>query len=76
MNAVFTVLGIMIFALMCGIAFGALLAFPVMWLWNSCLVGAIAGVAPISWLQAWGLMILSSLLIKSYGATTKYCESK
>ena len=40
------------------------LSLPVMWLWNGCLVGAIAGVAEIGWLQAWGISILSDLLFK------------
>jgi hypothetical protein len=42
-----------------------LLAWPVMWLWNNCLVGAVSGVAEITWLQAWGLKILCGLLFKT-----------
>jgi len=44
---------------------GLLLSLPVMLLWNGCLVGAIAGVSEISWLQAWGIMILCAFLFKS-----------
>lgn len=44
---------------------GLVLAFPVMLLWNGCLVGAIAGVNEISWLQAWGILVLFGLLFKS-----------
>ena len=40
--------------------FGLLVSLPVMLLWNYCLVPAIAGVAKISWLQAWGLLIILS----------------
>jgi hypothetical protein len=41
-----------------------LLAWPVMALWNGCLVGAIDGVNDIGWLQAWGLQFLINLLFK------------
>lgn len=42
-----------------------LLSWPVMWLWNNALVGAVTGVNEVSWLQAWGISILSSFLFKS-----------
>jgi hypothetical protein len=42
-----------------------LISWPVMWLWNNALVGAITGVNEISWLQAWGISFLSSMLFKS-----------
>ena len=41
-----------------------LLSWPVMMLWNECLVGAIDGVKEVTWLQAWGLNILSSFLLR------------
>ena len=44
---------------------GLLLAFPTMLLWNGALVPAVTFAKPITWLQAWGLMILSGLMIKS-----------
>lgn len=44
---------------------GLVLAFPVMLLWNGCLVGAITGVNDITWLQAWGILVLAGLLFKS-----------
>ncbi len=47
------------------VAIGLLFSLPVMLLWNGCLVGAIAGVNEISWLQAWGILILFGLLFKS-----------
>jgi hypothetical protein len=46
-------------------ALGLVLAWPVMMLWNYCLVGAVAGVSEIGWLQAWGLLLLFSILFKS-----------
>ena len=47
-----------------------LFAWPVMALWNGCLVGAVDGVHQITWLQAWGLSILCSFLFKSTNFTS------
>lgn len=44
---------------------GLIFSLPVMLLWNYCLVGAVAGVSQIGWLQAWGIMILCAFLFKS-----------
>lgn len=44
---------------------GLLLALPVWLLWNYCLVGAITGVNEITWLQAWGINVLSGCLFKT-----------
>ena len=41
------------------------LSWPVMMLWNGCLVGAVDGVKEIGWLQAWGIQFLFALLFKS-----------
>ncbi len=49
---------------------GFLMSWPVMMLWNGCLVDAVTVVKPIGWLQAYGLTILAAFLFKSY-ATTK-----
>jgi len=61
-----TIIGVAIGVI--GIAFvlAIVLAFPVMWLWNGCLVGLVAGISPIaSFWQAFGIMLLCSLLFKS-----------
>ncbi len=42
-----------------------LLSWPVMELWNQCLVPAITGIREIGWLQAWGIQFLFALLFKS-----------
>ena len=47
-----------------GVLFGLIMSLPVMWLWNGCLVSAIAGVNEITWLQAWGLLILANIFFK------------
>ena len=47
-----------------------LLSWPVMELWNGCLVPAVDGVKQIGWLQAWGLQFLINMLFK-VSITTK-----
>jgi len=42
-----------------------LLSWPVYMLWNGCLVGAVAGVNEVTWLQAWGITILCGFLFKT-----------
>ena len=40
------------------------LSWPVMALWNGCLVDAVSGLKEITWLQGWGISILCGLLFK------------
>lgn len=40
------------------------LAYPVMMLWNMCLVPAIDGIHEVTWSQMFGLMVLSNVLFK------------
>jgi hypothetical protein len=42
-----------------------LLSWPIMMLWNGCLVDAVDGVHAVTWLQAWGLTILIHSLFKA-----------
>ena len=42
-----------------------LLSWPVYMLWNGCLVGAVAGVSEVYWLQAWGITILCGFVFKT-----------
>ena len=60
-NIITTVVGIITLVLV--VSF--LLSWPVMMLWNGCLVGAIDGVHEVSWLQAWGITILCGFLFKT-----------
>ena len=53
------VAGIVLFTI--PILLGMLLAWPVMLLWNAYLVPALTIVKSITWLQAWGIMIMVSL---------------
>jgi hypothetical protein len=48
-----------------------ILSWPVYMLWNGCLVGAVAGVSEVTWLQAWGLTILCSFLFKTTTTSSK-----
>lgn len=42
-----------------------LLAWPVMILWNACLIPAFPEIiSPIGWMQAWGISILCGILFK------------
>ena len=56
--------------LVIGILMGLVLAFPIMLVWNAALVPALTIVKPISWLQAWGIMVLFGVLFKSDGFNT------
>ena len=47
------------------VAFSFLLSWPVMMLWNGCLVDAVEGVKEVTWLQAWGLNLLAGVMFKS-----------
>lgn len=38
------------------------LSWPVMALWNGCLVDAVSGLKEITWLQGWGISILCGIL--------------
>lgn len=44
---------------------GLISSYPVMLLWNGCLVPAVTVLKEVTWLQAWGIVIISSFLFKS-----------
>jgi hypothetical protein len=48
-----------------------LLAWPVQWLWNNALIGAIDGLNPIGFWQALGINFLCSILFKSSNSNSK-----
>ena len=71
MDKVFIIIGAAIVGI-AGILFlGFLLSWPVMWLWNNALVGAVVGVNEVSWVQAWGISTLSGILFKTSVSTSK-----
>lgn len=55
------------------VALGILLSFPCMWLWNG-LLPDLFGFKTITWLQAWGLMVLSGMMFKSPSSSSKKSE--
>lgn len=65
---VFSKLGVLIAVI---VIVGAIISFPVMWLWNGCLVGAVAGVSEITALQAFGLYVLFGMLFKNISVEKK-----
>ena len=67
MNVVFAIVG----ALAVVVGLSLLLAVPVWLLWNTCLVGAVAGVNEVTLLQAWGLNLLAGLMFKTHVTTKK-----
>lgn len=58
-------IGTIVLAFLLVALIGLIVSYPVMLLWNYCLVPAVTGLNQIGWLQAWGLLILSGLLIKT-----------
>jgi hypothetical protein len=48
-----------------------LLSWPVYMLWNGCLIDAVTGIKEVTWLQAWGITVLCSLLFKSNTSNSK-----
>ena len=54
-----------------GVFLSFLLSWPVMMLWNGCLVDAVTGVKEVTWMQAWGLSLLCGILFKSHTSSSK-----
>jgi hypothetical protein len=64
MNQITSAVGAFVIIIAGALFVSFLLAWPVMELWNGCLVPAVEGVQKIEWLQAWGLQFLVNLLFK------------
>lgn len=69
MEAFTKIIGIGVLFVVMVVAFSALFSLPVWLLWNW-LMPAIFGLTKITWLQAWGLMLLCGFLFKSSSVTT------
>ena len=65
MNAGLAALGAIVAGIATLVFISFLLSWPVMMLWNDCLVGAVDGIREIGWLQAWGIQFLFGMLFKS-----------
>jgi hypothetical protein len=55
--------------LLIGVLLSFILSWPIMVLWNSCLVPAVEGINQIDWMQAWGLSLLAGFLFRSHVGT-------
>ena len=64
MNQITAAVGALVIVVAGALFVSFLLAWPVMELWNGCLVPAVDGVKQIGWLQAWGLQFLINMLFK------------
>ena len=64
MNQITSAVAAFIVVVASGLFISFLLAWPVMELWNGCLVPAVDGIKEIGWLQAWGLQFLINMLFK------------
>jgi hypothetical protein len=71
MNTFLSAVGALVVAVSLVVVVGLLMSFPVMWLWNGCLVPAIVGIKELGLLQAWGILILCGLLFKHTGVDFK-----
>jgi hypothetical protein len=65
MKQITTIVGTIMFGIAGLLLLSFLLSLPVYLLWNGCLVGAVAGVSEVTWLQAWGLTVLCGFLFKT-----------
>ena len=65
MNHVVSAITAFVIVVTAGLFLSFLLAWPVMELWNQCLVPAVDGIREIGWLQAWGLQFLFGILFKT-----------
>ena len=64
MNQITAAVGTFVIVVAGALFVSFLLSWPVMELWNGCLVPAVDGIKQIGWLQAWGLQFLINMLFK------------
>lgn len=57
------VIGDFVIKLVVALILDLILSYPIMLLWNGCLVPAISGVNQIGWMQALGLGVLVALMV-------------
>lgn len=68
-ESLFVSLVAIVFVAVLSVAFTALFALPVEWLWNY-VVPALFGLKSITFMQAWALNLLCSFLFKSSNTST------
>ena len=65
-----TALGVFIAGITIILVLCVIIAFPIKWLWNSCLVGTVDGIHAINFWKALGLSVLFGLLVRSGSSNT------
>lgn len=65
MNKSGAVIALALLLLLSAVVLGVILAWPIQWLWNNSLVGAVDGIHPISFWQAYGIFLLVNLILRS-----------
>ena len=65
MEKIAVIVGAVVLGLATLVLISFLLSWPVYMLWNGCLVSAVAGVSEVTWLQAWGIVVLCGFLFKT-----------
>ncbi len=70
MQSVFTIIAGFLGLVVLAVVFSAILALPVMWLWNAC-IPDIFNLREIGFIDAWQLMLLCSFLFKSSSSNSK-----
>ena len=57
-------LGIALGTLIAAVLLSFLLSYPLMLIWNQCLVPATSILKEVTWLQMWGIKILINIMFK------------
>lgn len=71
MDNLITAVGAIVIGILGLLFLSFLLSWPVYMLWNGCAVDAVSALKEITWLQAWGINILSGILFKTTVNTSK-----
>ena len=71
MEKVLAIVVVFLGVLVALVAFSALFALPVEWLWNGTLVEVFPSVKQVTFMQAWGLNLLAGMLFKSSSYNSK-----
>lgn len=56
---------ITLIAVVLAVLLSFLLSYPLMLLWNGCLVPATTILKEVTWLQMWGIMVLINIMFKT-----------
>ena len=54
---------------------GFLFSYPAMLLWNGCLVPAIPALAPVTWMQMYGIQVMLSILVPKASSANRSSQN-